>query len=54
MTLSNYRKHKIYLATLMGYGIGSKDPEEIALQSQIKKEMNQDRKRRNMGISRVD
>ena len=54
MTLTNYRKHKIYLSTILGYGVGSDDPEEIELQNDFKKEINHDRKKRNMGISRVD
>ena len=39
MALSSYRKHKIYLAATMGYGLGSDDPEELALYNKIKKKM---------------
>ena len=54
MTLSPHRKHKIYLAATMGYGLGSEDPEEVAYYKQIKEEMKQDREKRNLGISRTD
>ena len=54
MTLSPHRQHKIYIAATMGYGIGSKDPEEVACFQKIKEEMKQDREKRNMGISRTD
>ena len=30
MTLSAHRKHKIYIAATMGYGLGSEDPEETS------------------------
>ena len=39
MTLSSYRMHRIYLAATMGYGLGSDDPEELALYNKIRKEM---------------
>ena len=42
------------MAATMGYGLGSEDPEEVAYYKQIKEEMKQDRKKRNMGISRRD
>tara|TARA_B100000945_G_scaffold96013_1_gene75059 strand:- start:260 stop:376 length:117 start_codon:yes stop_codon:yes gene_type:complete len=38
----------------MGYGIGSKDPEELALYEMIKKKTKKDRENRNMGIQRTD
>ena len=40
MSLSSYRKHKIYIAATMNYGLGSDDPEELAYYNKIKKEMN--------------
>ena len=39
MALSSYRMHRIYLAAIMGYGLGSDDPEELAYYNKIKKEM---------------
>ncbi len=54
MTLASYRKHKIYLAATMGYGLGSDDPEEITYYNKLKAEINQDKKNRTMGIRRED
>tara|TARA_B100000902_G_C26655957_1_gene596036 strand:+ start:156 stop:320 length:165 start_codon:yes stop_codon:yes gene_type:complete len=54
MTLSSYRKHKIYLAAIMGYGLGSEHPEEVQYYQQLKEEIKKDIYRRNMGISRTD
>ena len=54
MTLSSHRQHKIYVAATMGYVLGSEDPNEVAYYNQIKEEMKQDRKKRNLGISRMD
>ena len=54
MSLSSHRKHKIYIAATMGYGIGSKDPEEFALFEMIKKKIKEDREDKNMGIRRID
>ncbi len=54
MSLSSHRQHKIYIAATMGYGIGSKDPEELALYEMIKKKTKKDRENRNMGIQRTD
>ena len=54
MTLSPHRQHKIYIATTMGYGLGSEDPEEIAYFQKIKEEMKRARETRNLGISRSD
>ena len=54
MSLSSHRQHKIYIAATMGYGLGSEDPEELALYEMIKKEIEKDRKTRNMGIQRTD
>ena len=39
MSLSSYRRHKIYLAATMNYGLGSDDPEELAYYNKIKKEI---------------
>ena len=54
MSLSSHRQHKIYIAATMRYGLGSEDPEELALYELINKEIEKDRKRRNMGIQRTD
>ena len=54
MTLSSHKQHKIYIAATMGYGLGSEDPEELALYNMIKKEIQKDSKNRNMGIKRAD
>ena len=54
MNLSAHRKHKIYIAATMGYGLGSEDPEEFAYYKQIKEEMKKDRENGNLGISRSD
>jgi len=40
MPLSSYRMHKIYIAAIMNYGLGSDDPEELAYYNKIRKEMN--------------
>ena len=54
MSLSSHRQHKIYIAAKMGLGLGSEDPEELALYEMIKKEIEKDSKNRNMGIQRTD
>ena len=54
MNLSAHRKHKIYIAATMGYGLGSEDPEEVAYYKQIKEEMKKDREKGNIGIARSD
>ena len=54
MSLSSHRQHKIYLAATMGYGLGSEDPEELALYEMIKKARETDSKNRNIGIQRTD
>ena len=33
--------HKIYLAAIMNYGLGSDDPEELAYYNKLRKEMNE-------------
>ena len=39
MALSAYRRHRIYIAATMNYGLGSDNKEELAYYNQIKKEM---------------
>lgn len=50
MALSSFRMHRIYLAATMKYGLGSKDPEELAFYNKIREEMDdmkKNRKKRN-------
>ena len=54
MNLSPHRQHKIYIAAMMSYGLGSEDPEELALYEMIKKEIEKDSNNRNIGIQRTD
>ena len=54
MSLSSHRKHKIYIAALMEYGLGSNDPEELAFFEMIKNKKDKDRKHKNIGIKRFD
>ena len=54
MPLSPHRKHRIYIAATMGYGLGSEDPEELALYEMIKKKIEKKSNYRNMGIQRTD
>ena len=54
MSLSSHRQHKIYIAATMGYGLGSEDPEELALYEMIKKEIEKGSQNRNLGIQRTD
>ena len=39
MTLSSFKKHRIYLAATMNYGLGSNDPEELSYYNKVRKEM---------------
>ena len=39
MSLSSYRMHRIYLAAIMNFGLGSDDSEELAYYNKIRKEM---------------
>ena len=48
MTLSPHRQHKIYLAAIMGYGLGSEDPEEVAYYEKIKEDIQKDRESGNI------
>ena len=41
MPLSSYRMHKIYLAAIMNYGLGSDDQEELAYYNNLRKEMDE-------------
>ena len=41
MPLSSYRMHKIYLAAIMNYGLGSDDLEELAYYNKLRKEMDE-------------
>ncbi len=54
MSLSSHKKHKIYIAATMGYGLGSDDPEELDLYEMINKEIEKDRNNRNIGTKRTD
>ena len=44
MALSSYRMHRIYIAAVMGYGLGSNDPDEIAYYKKLRKEMDEMKK----------
>ena len=39
MALSSYRRHRIYLAATMKYGLGPNNPEELAYYNKIREEM---------------
>tara|TARA_B100000579_G_C22431964_1_gene665736 strand:+ start:425 stop:589 length:165 start_codon:yes stop_codon:yes gene_type:complete len=54
MTLTSHKKHKIYIAATMGYGLGSEDPEELEFFEMILKQLENDRTGRHMGIKRAD
>ncbi len=54
MSLSSHRKHKIYLAATMGYGLGSDDLAEIFFYNKIREEMKDGKKNGHMGIDRED
>ncbi len=41
MTLSSYRMHRIYLAAIMGYGLGFDDSEELSYYNKLRKEMDE-------------
>ena len=41
MALSSYRMHRIYLAAIMNYGLGSDDAEELAYYKKLRKEMDE-------------
>ncbi|MDC3160355.1 hypothetical protein OA514_00640 [Prochlorococcus sp. AH-716-G04] len=44
MALSSYRMHRIYIAAVMGYGLGSDDPDELAYYKKLMKEMDEMKK----------
>ncbi|MDA9714054.1 hypothetical protein N9U37_00315 [Prochlorococcus sp. AH-736-N10] len=44
MSLSSYRMHRIYIAAVMGYGLGSDDPDELAYYKKLRKEMDEMKK----------
>ena len=54
MTLSPHRKHKIYIAAIMGYGLGSEDSEEFIYYNKIKDKIKKDKMNGNRGIKRSD
>ncbi len=54
MSLSSHKKHKIYIAATMGYGLGSEDPEELTFFEMIKEKIDKDRENHKMGIERFD
>ena len=58
MSLSSHRQHKIYIAAKMGLGLGSEDPEELALYEKIKKERKKEITKqsinKNMGMQQND
>ena len=54
MPITPHRKHKIYLAAIIGYGLGSDDLEELSFYNKIKEEMKEDKNSRHMGITRED
>ena len=39
MPLSSYRMHKIYVAAIMNYGLGSINPQKVGYYNKISKEM---------------
>ena len=44
MALSSYKMHRIYIASVMGYGLGSDDPDELAYYKKLRKEMDEMKK----------
>ena len=44
MALSSYKMHRIYIAAVMGYGLGSDDPDELAYYKKLRKEMDEMKK----------
>ncbi len=54
MALTAHRKHKIYLAATMGYGLGSDNPEEVAFYNKIMEEINDAKRKRYRGIAREE
>ncbi len=54
MALTAYRKHKIYLAAIMNYALGTNDLEEVEFYNKIKEEMKDDKNTRHLGVPRED
>ena len=54
MILSSHRRHKIYIAAIIGYQLGSEDSEELEYYNKVKEEMKKDQRNGSMGISRND
>ena len=54
MTLSSHRQHKIYISAIMGYGLGSEDPEELFYYNKIKDKIKNGKTNGDMGIKRSD
>ena len=54
MTISHHKQHKIYIAAVMGLGLGSEDPEEFEYYNKIREEMKKDVKNGYKGIKRTD
>ena len=52
MKLSPYRKHRIYIAAIMGYALGSNDDEELAYYLMVRNEKSMAND--NLGIDRID
>ena len=44
----------MYIAAMMGYALGSEDPEEISYYQKVKEEMKEDRENGHLGVSRSD
>ena len=54
MSLTSHRKHRIYLAATMGYGIASDDSEEVAYYNKIQQLIKDDKENGHIGIIRED
>ena len=54
VVLNSHRQQKVYLAAVMGYWLGTDDPEEIAYYNKVKGKENKDTKDRIMGIAQED
>ena len=54
MTISSYKKHKIYLAAIFDYALGSNNPEEVDYFRRIKAEIYKSKNNRNIGLVRKD
>ncbi len=54
MSISAHRKHKIYIAAIMGYGLGSDDLEELSYYNEVQEKMLVDIEKVNFGVVRED